>query len=218
MRPLQDLNVDYGQLSGWPGGEARVKFTSEHVMAFVAGHFNHVAGTQAGNLLAPPTPVPTRDWDVAAAVAGLKITGGGFSLAVSAYGGKNLGPLLGDLLQFPSSNDISEWGGWAQIGYDVLRHLNLSVIGGIARPKVSDLQASLVGCGPQTFPCSARAASSMFGGMIRYQRSGFMVGPEFYHVVVKNIDQTGNGAASGQNAVDGIVDANQFMLSGMYQF
>ncbi len=224
----QDLNVDYGQLSGWPGGEARVKFTSEHVMAFVAGHFNHVAGSQAGNLLVPPTTtllngttvsaVPTRDWNVAAGVAAIKLTGGGFSLAVSAYGGKNLGPLLGDLLQFPSSNDVREWGGWAQLGYDVLRHLNLSVIGGIARPNDSDLKASLAGCGPHTFACSVRSASSMFGGMVRYQRSGFMVGPEFYHVVVKNIDQTGNGAPSGQNAVDGIVDANQFMLSGMYQF
>jgi hypothetical protein len=214
----QDLDVDYGQLSGWPGGEARVKFTSEHVTAFVAGHFNHVAGTQAGNLLVAPTSAPTRDWDVAAGVAAIKVSGGGFSLAVSAYGGKNLGPLLGDLLQFPSSNDISEWGGWAQVGYDILHHLNLSVIGGLARPNESDLKQSLAGCSPQTFACSVRAASSMVGGMVRYQQSGFMFGPEFYHVVMKNIDQTGAGVASGQNAADGVVDANQFMLSGMYQF
>jgi hypothetical protein len=214
----QDLDLDYGQLSGYPGVEGRIKYSSEHVTAFVAGHFNHVAGTQAANLLIPPTTIPSRDWDVAAGVAGVKVTGGGFWLSASAYGGKNLGPLLGNLLQFPITNDIAEWGGWTQVGYEVIKHLSLSAVGGLARPNEGDLEKSLSGCGPKTFACSVRAQSSMVGGMVRYQIKGFMFGPEYYHVVAKNIDQNGNGVASGAKAVDGVIDANQFMLSGFYQF
>ena len=58
---VNDLNVDYGQLSGWLGAEARVKFTSDNLMAFVAGHYNHVAGSRAGDLVAPPTRSRTAD-------------------------------------------------------------------------------------------------------------------------------------------------------------
>jgi hypothetical protein len=211
---VNDLNVDYGQLSGWLGAEARVKWTSDHAMAFVAGHYNHVEGTHAGDLVNPPTnaagapAIPNRNWDVVAGVVGFKVAAAGFTLLANAYVGKNLGPLLGDLLQFPGSNDVREWGGWAQLGYNVTSHLNLWVLGGTSRPNGSDVDAAGGG----------RAANSVIGGMVRYQEGGFAVGPEFYHVVAKDVTATGSGAPSGPGATDGNILVNQAMLSGMYFF
>ncbi len=205
-----DLNVDLGQLSGWLGAEARVKFTSEHVMAFAAGHYNHVQGTHAGDLAVPPaaTAIPGRDWDVIAGVAGFKLNFGPFWALGSIYAGKNLGPLLGDLLQFPTTNDVNEWGGWLQLGGNITRHFNVSIIGGTSRPNESDVAAAGGG----------RAQNSMVGGMIRYQEGGFAIGPEFYHVNAKDIDAKDNAAPAGAGATNGIIDVNQFMLSGVYFF
>jgi hypothetical protein len=205
---VNDLNVDLGQLSGWLGAEARVKFTSEHFMAFVSGHYNHVEGTHAGDLAVPPTAIPGRNWDVLAGVAGFKVNAGGFWALGSAYAGKNLGPLLGDLLQFATTNDVNEWGGWLQLGYNITRHFNASVIGGTSRPSESDVVAAGGG----------RVQNSMVGGMVRYQEGGFALGPEFYHVVAKDVDGKDNGANSGTGATNGWIDVNQFMLSGVYFF
>jgi hypothetical protein len=216
---LTDLNVDLGQLSGWPGVEARAKFTSDHLMAFAAGHWNHVDGSRASSILIPagtagvssplaPATVPNRDWDVVAGVAGFKVTVGGLSLLASAYVGKNLGPLLGEILQFPVTNDVHEWGGWSQLGYEVVPHLTVSVIGGLARPNAADIEAAGGG----------RADASMAGAMIRYQLSGFSFGPEYYHLVDTVVGPTGQGAPAGKAAPIGVIEANQLMATAIYTF
>jgi hypothetical protein len=207
---LNDLNVDYGQLSGWLGIEARVKYTTEHLMAFVAGHYNHVEGTHAGDLVAPPAmaDIPDRNWDVVAGVVGVKVTGGGFTVAANAYDGKNLGPLLGELLQFPSANDVTEWGGWVQAGYAITSRLNVSAIGGTSRPKASEIASSGGG----------RSANSLLGAMVRYQEGGFSFGPEYYHVIARDVRPDGTGLPSGAGAPNGTINVNQFMLSGVFFF
>lgn len=198
-----DLNVDYGQLSGYPGVEARAKWTTKHFMAFAAGHFNHVMGTHAGDLVIAPMATPTRNWDVYAGVAGFKIGLAGFTLAGSAYYGQNTAPLLGEQLNFIESTDVHEWGAWGQLGYDIVKGLNVSVLGGTAQPNKSDVQKAAPATGGE------RASSSVFGGMIRYREGGFAIGPEFYHVIANQIDSTGTSKE---------IDVNQFMLSGMYFF
>lgn len=205
---LNDLDVDMGQLSGFLGGEARVKFTSDHLTAFAAGHYNHVEGTHAGDLVAPPTTIPTRNWDVVAGVAGFKLAGGGLSLLGSAYAGKNLGPLVGALLQFPTTNDIREWGAWGQLAYSITEGLSVSAIAGTSQPNASDIAQAGGG----------RSSNSLVGGMIRYQAGGFAFGPEYAHVIGKQIDKNGNGVAAGAGAPDGVVEVNQVTLSGMYTF
>ena len=207
-----DLNVDYGQLSGMFGGEARVKYSSEHVMAFVAGHWNHVQGTHAGDLVVPPAAVPTRNWDVAAGAIGVKLTGGGFSLLANAYVGQNLGPLLGEQLQFFSSNDVFEWGGWLQAIYAITPHFNVSAIAGTAQPKGSDLQAASAAAAqgkPAGTLVPVRATNTVVGGMIRYQDGGFAIGPEFHRSMATSMDQNGTSTP---------INGDQFMLSGMYFF
>jgi hypothetical protein len=208
LSTVNDLNVDYGQLSGFLGAEARVKFTSENLMAYVAGHYNHVAGSRAGDLVAPPMAIPNRDWDVYAGVVGVKVMAGGFTAAASAYYGDNLGPLLGNLLQFPVTNDVHEWGAWGELGYDFTKVVGAWVVGGTAQPNASDVEAAGGG----------RANSSVIGGMIRIKEHGFAMGPEFYHVIAKNIDKNGNGVPSGTGAQKGDIGVDQLMLTGMYFF
>jgi hypothetical protein len=207
-----DLSLDYGQLSGYPGVEARAKWTSEHFTAFVAGHYNHVMGTHASQVIGGPMMPPTRDWDVIAGVAGVKLNIAGFTLAGSGYFGQNTAPLLGEQLNFIAANDVGEWGAWGQLGYDVIKELNLSVIAGTGQPNKSDIQKVAPMGGGE------RASSTVIGGMIRYKEGGFAVGPEFYHVIAKQIDNTGAGAGGGPGATNGELDVNQFMLSGIYFF
>ena len=212
---VNDLNVDLGQLSGFLGAEGRVKFTSPHVMAFVAGHYNHVEGTHAGDLVAPPMAgnppapaIPNRNWDVLAGVLGVKLNWFGFQLLANAYVGKNLGPLLGDLLQFQTANDVREWGGWLQAGYTILPGFSIWAIAGTSRPTTADIAQAGGG----------RASSSLVGGMIRYHDGGFAFGPEFSHVIATDVTAAGGPAAAGPGAPNGTINANQFMLSGAYFF
>ncbi len=134
-----------------------------------------------------------------AGVAGFRLNVWKLSLLGSGYVGKNLGPLLGALLQFPTTNDVNEWGLWGQFIFNITHHINASVLAGTSRPTESDIVAAGGG----------RVANSVFGGMVRYQDGGFAIGPEFYNVVAKSADKT--GAETGLNV-------NQFLLSGMYFF
>jgi hypothetical protein len=217
---LNDLNVDLGQLSGLPGVEARVKYQMPGIMAFVAGHYNKVMGTHANSLVfGPNNPVtgtildnphtPTRNWDVVAATAGVKASYFGFTLGVNVYTGKNLGPFLGEQLQFIVENDVNEFGGWGELGYDITKQLNAYIIGGTSQLNQSDLQHTNGG---------GRLSSTVLGGMIRYQEKGFALGPEFYHVMSKVINADGSPTNVSPGATKGEIDVNQFMLSGMYFF
>jgi hypothetical protein len=207
----QDLNIDYGQLSGAPAVEGRVKFVHENFTGLIAAHYNRVAGSKAASLLVQPTAPatnPTRDWDVMAGVGSVRVNVAGFSLTLYGYIGKNLGPLLGEQLQFFTKTDVRECGGWTQAMYRFNKHFDASLIGGLARLSTSDVATNGGG----------RAASTIFGGMVRYQNAGFSFGPEYYHVIDQDIDAKGNGAAAGAGAPTGIINANQGMLTGLYAF
>jgi hypothetical protein len=150
---------------------------------------------------------------VGAGVAGLKVSVAGFTLAGSAYYGVNTGPLLGGQLQFAENTDLGEWGAWGQLGYDIIKELNVSIVGGTSQINKSDLEKAAPAL---TLP--SRLSSAVIGGMVRYKEGGFAVGPEFYHVIAKDIDAMGTGFNLGPGAPDGEIDVNQFMLSGMYFF
>jgi hypothetical protein len=199
---VQDLNVDYGQLGGFPAVEARVKWSMDKNMLYVAGHWNHVAGTHATALVAPPASAPGADWDVMAAKFGWKGVFGDLTFQGELYTGKNLGPVIGNELQFPVTNDVKESGGWVQLGYNVTNEWSVWAIAGTSRPNLGD--AAMSG--------QSRLQDNVAGGMIKYQTGGFAVGPEVYHVVDLN------KAAAGSGAPDGVIDANQYMLSANYYF
>jgi hypothetical protein len=213
-----DLDVDLGQFSGYPGVEARVKYSSEHLMAFVAGHWNHVQASHAGDNIAPYAPVAARNFDVAAGTIGVKLTAGGFSLLANAYAGQNTGPLLGEQLQFFTSADVFEYGGWLQALYAITPHLNVSAIGGTSQLNTDDVKSAATGdaavaaaAAGKAAPtgAAARLSNAIVGGMVRYQEGGFSIGPEFHHVIATQLDATNKTVN---------LDGNQFMLSGMYFF
>jgi hypothetical protein len=204
-----DLDVDLGQLSGWLGVEARVKYTSENFTAFVAGHYNHVMGTHSGDVVAPPQMNPiNRNWDVYAGVAAAKLVLGGFSLTASGYVGQNLGPLLGEQLQFFTTNNVGEWGAWGQAKYAFTKEFDISALAGTSQLKTSDVEAAGGG----------RLSNTVLGGMIRYKVGGFALGPEYFHLIAKHIQADGTGTPSGAGAPDGVIAVNQLMLSGCYFF
>jgi hypothetical protein len=215
---LNNLNVDYGQLSGWPGVEARVKWTTGALVAFVAGHYNRVEGTHAGELVNPPQAagaggtvvpqIPTRDWDVFAGQAGVRVHAARWTVYANAYLGQNTAPLQGELTQFIQTNDVREWGAWGQALVEVVKGLDVSCVAGTTQLQKSDVEA---GGGGHIY-------NSLVGGMVRYKEGGFAVGPEYFHVVSRRVDASGAGVPSGAGAPSGTIIANQFMLSGMYFF
>jgi hypothetical protein len=174
-------------------------------------------GTHTADLLvAPVATVFERNWDVYAGVAGLKVMVEGLTLMASGYVGQNLAPMLGEELQFYTSNNINEWGAWGEAMYEFGRqwHLDIAAVGGMSKLNAADLETAIVDQGGG----GAKLSNTVFGGMVRFRMGGFAMGPEFYHVIGKNIQPNGSGAPAGSGAQDGILADNQLMLSGMYFF
>jgi hypothetical protein len=215
---LNQLNVDYGQLSGWPGVEGRVRWISDALTAYVGVHYSRVAGTHAGGLTNPPTilnaqgatvpAIPARDWDVFAAQVGLRLSVGPLTVMGGGYVGQNTAPLLGELFQFVQTNDVKEWGAWGQVLIAITGSLDISALAGTTQLQTSDVERAGGG----------RSANSLVGGMLRYHEHGFAIGPEYFQAIARKIDANGNGAPAGAGAPNGDIQANQAMFSAMYIF
>jgi hypothetical protein len=204
-----DLDVDLGQLSGWLGVEGRIKYTSEHLTAFVSGHYNRVQGNHSQDVVAPTQMnAINRNWNVVAGVAAFKVVLGPLSLTGSGYVGQNLGPLLGEQLQFFTSNNVNEYGAWGQAKFAFTKEFDISALAGTSQLKSSDVEAAGGG----------RQANTVIGGMVRYKVAGFAFGPEYFHVIAKDIAADGSGAPSGAGAPRGLIAVNQGMFSGCYFF
>jgi hypothetical protein len=201
-----DQNVDAGQLSGLPGVEARVKWMNEHVLAYIAGHWNRVDGANAADLVYSKSgdslSLPDRKWDVVAGKVGGKFTYSDITLQGEFYVGKNTAPLFGEQTTFYSANDVHEAGGWIQAGYGFTSELSLWGLFGTTRSNKDDVIAAKGG----------PYANTVAGGMLQYKVGGFGVGPEIYHVETKST------LAAGTGAPDGVMDGMQYMLSAMYFF
>jgi hypothetical protein len=205
-----DLDVDQGQMSGVPAFEVRAKWNNDNLMGFVAAHWNHVDATNAANEPTAATTVPAsgRNWDVLALKAGWSYTLADFTFQGQVYTGKNLGPLVGGLLQFPSVADVHETGGWAQLAYNVTSNWNVSGVFGTEHLNEADVNSNI------SVNAHGRYQSNVMGGMIQYKVGNFAMGPEFYHMIDKQLQTS----TSGAGAPDGIIDSNQFLLSANYNF
>ncbi|MDR3607045.1 MAG: hypothetical protein P4M08_06670 [Oligoflexia bacterium] len=197
-------NADLGQLSGVPGVEARVKWTDEAKNdAYIAGHWNKVDASHAGGL--PVAQTPSRDFSVVVGKVGGQYQLANFTLKGELYTGKNLAPLYGEQGQFLTASDVHESGGWAQLSYQICPEYSAHVLYGTSRSSVSDVQAA----------GGNRYQSSVYGGMVEYKVGAFAMGPEFYHVVGKQLNGT---SSNNTGAADGVLDGNQYMLTAEYFF
>jgi len=205
-----DKNVDAGQLSGLPGVEARAKLTLNNSFVYVVGHWNRVGASHAGEMVNVATPTnpdtitgtaPTRDFDVIAVKLGGKTKFSGVTLAGEVYSGKNLGPMLGNLLQFPIQNDIHEIGGWFQAGYDLTDKISGFALYSTSVPNGSDAAtANAVAAGTK----EPRLSNSLEGLLIQYKDGAFAAGPEIFFVRTE--------------LASGVVNNRQYALSANYAF
>ncbi|HEX9049895.1 MAG TPA: hypothetical protein VF841_05115 [Anaeromyxobacter sp.] len=192
-----------GQASGKPSYEGRVKLQHKIFEAFAATHYSQIDVNGQGVATAPGA---NGTLDTTVFNIGGKVSYLGATLQGSAYTGKNLGPLAGDLLQWqPAANlalpggvDVSEVGYWLQAGYTipVLPELSVWALTGLANPDDADLvKAGLT---------RSRNQTSSF--LVRYQNKGYTAGIEYsiFRTAYTNLPD--------------VQKAEQFMLSGMYFF
>lgn len=188
-----------GVSSGLPSFQGRVKLQHKMFEAFVAGHFNRIDIDGQG------VDAPDTELDVTAITAGGKVSYMGATLAAAGYTGKNLGPLAGNLLQWQPAAalaapggplEVSEVGGWAQVGYNFTPTISAWALAGFANPDDEDLVAATL----------TRGRNVTTSGMVRYQSKGYAAGVEYtmFRTSYTNLAEP--------------LEANQLMLSGMYFF
>jgi hypothetical protein len=224
--------VDQGTASGLPMFEARALFTKGKMLElFLAGHFSNVdpsgwglasnsslTGAAAPKCRADAPTVGTSgvasstgyagagcsDFQVYSANVGVRVAAAGFTFTGHAYMGQNLSPLLGQLVQFTGdyAGDVSEWGGWAQLGYDITPEL--SVWGLIGTEQLDDAGGKRNSL--------ALLQNTVSQGMIRYMTGGMAIGFEFTHW------HTRSRASYNPQLRNTFWDANQGMLSMFYFF
>ncbi len=192
-----------GTASGMPSFEGRVKLQHKIFEAFAATHWSQIDVNGQG----VTTPAGANGTlDTTAFNVGAKASYFGATLQGSAYSGKNLGPLAGNILQWqplanlalPGGVDVNEVGYWLQAGYTipVLPELSVWALTGLANPDDADLvRAGLTRSRNQT--------SSL---LVRYQNKGYTAGIEYsmFRTSYTNLPE--------------VQKAEQFMLSGMYFF
>jgi hypothetical protein len=193
-----------GEASGLPLVQARLTFLAGQMLnIWVAGNYSKVDRTGVG---AGPTTVAgiSSDMDVIAGNAGLKLVLGPVTVAATGYTGKNLGPLVGTILQFQpaSKGDVHEMGGWAQLGLNFTKQLSAWGMIGTAMPNRADaINAGLT-----------RLQNVTTAALLQYRDGGFAVGAEWFHF------HTTYTQATGTTQADTALDGNQFFLTGMYFF
>lgn len=126
---------------------------------------------------------------------------GGFMMQGNIYTGKNIGHQFGSITQLPAiKQDLSSYGGWFQLGYDLTQHW--SIFGFVGFEHVDKDQAL------KAFPSPAvpRTRHQLLNFMLKYTAEPVSFGFEFMNskLTLGDNDQEWTG--------------NQFALSGLYKF
>jgi hypothetical protein len=129
----------------------------------------------------------------------------------------NTGPLLGNIVQFPSRNvSVHGWGAWGQLGLDFTKNFSLWLLYGADVPNPNDARAAGM----------ARIQNRNGSAMLQYQEAGFRIGLEYVRSQtlygsyqyspgqpVVGAGGSGPGSAVGRTQV-----GQQFSLTGNYHF
>lgn len=217
--------LTYGESSGLPAFEGRLRLKAKILEAFVAFHWSRIDRNGIDNTgpVVSGTYDFGQDQEVIAAVAGLKLTIGPVTLQGSGFTGKNTGPILGNMNQFVgrSANDVHEWGLWGQLGFNITSEFSAWAFAGVDHPdQYEEAKAFKTGTTP------AALQNVVFSGMLRYMLKGYAIGLEYTHWRTKYSTPipTGTGttvplaASTASVAPDGNLDGNQLMLSAFYFF
>ena len=193
---------NFAEAAGIPAVEARLTLLGgQYFTAFVTGHYHKVDRSGAD---APPTTTAgiSSDLDVVAGSAGLKLALGPVTVAGTGFVGKNLGPLIGALIQFQpaTAGDVHEYGAWGQLGLNFTKELSIWGFAGVEAPNRQDARAAGF----------TRLQNVTTSGLLQYRDGGFAVGLEVVHF------HTTVAPAAG--FADTAIDGNQVLFTGLYFF
>ena len=200
--PNQPGGINQGEASGTPALEGRVTATYAKLFnVWVAGHWNKVdlngGGTGGGD-----------EVTVQAVNGGAKLTFGPATVAATAFTGKNVGPLIGNLVQFnlgPANADVSAWGYWAQAGFNFTKELSAWAFYGQQKPDEADAKAAQM----------ARLENKTTNVILQYRDGGYGVSAEWI-----NFKTTNAAYDAGTGAFTGSAEAsvNQYIATATYFF
>ena len=184
--------------SGLPAFEARARVFSKMFDVWLSGHWQSIDRNGPGVIA---TSTGNTDMQTVLGTIGTKLTLGPVALAGSAWYGKNAGPLLGNIVQFPPiaatyTGNIFGYGAWGQVGMNVTKNLSAWFTYGIDHPQYANIfEAGL-----------NRMRNQNLVGMVRWQEGGFAMGAEWQYS--RTTDKRFADPLTG----------NQISVSGNYYF
>jgi hypothetical protein len=193
------FNFSVGEASGLPATEARLTFSSGTALTlFVTGHWHRLDRNGVNVVDAPRSKL-----DVIAGNVGGKAVAGPLTLAATGYMGKNLAPLVGNLLQFQpnAAGDIKERGAWVQAGLNFTKELSLWGYVGRAEPDQDDTRAAF---GAAT----VRLKNTTLASLLQWRSGGYAIGAEWVRFITKFNTAAANKYGTG----------SQYILTGLYFF
>lgn len=194
---------NYAAASAIPAVQARLTLLGgQNYSVFVGGHYSRLdrnGMNVAGNTV---TGGISSDMDIVAGFAGLKLALGPLTIAGTGFTGKNLAPLVGELIQFQANTvgDVHEYGFWGQIGLNFTKELSLWAFGGAEVPNRPDAIAAKF----------TRLQNVTTSALLQYRDGGYAMGLEWVHF------HTTTAPAAG--FTDTAIDGNQFLFTGLYFF
>jgi hypothetical protein len=191
-----------GVASGLPALELRAKFLfSKDFDLWFSGHW------QTADRNGPGAIGNKAQWtsiDTILGTAGVRANMGFLVLQGSAWYGKNAGPLLGNIIQFPGNaylGDIFGWGAWGQAGLNLSKVISLWYTIGVDHPSYPDIIANFRAGGGST-----RLRNLNQVGMLRFQSGGYGFGVEYLYSRTTDL-----------RYVDPLI-GNQLSFTGNYSF
>ncbi|HEU0277163.1 MAG TPA: hypothetical protein VFQ95_05025 [Rhodanobacteraceae bacterium] len=180
-----------------PQLEARLRAQGSNWVAYVAGHYSQIDLRGVGSTT--PTPV-TPTFSSTAYEVGGKWTPGTWVFMGTAYSGRGMGQIFGDLAQF---GDIKDTGGFVQIGDHFTPNWSAYAFYGMSKPDSTDV-IRWMGNGS-----AGRLRSRQSALSLQYTQGPYDLGVEFMHA---NLDSTTNGV--NRQSTSG----NQLSLSALWHF
>lgn len=186
--PGSDVNFDTaGNVDFHPQVEARLHVQDGDLLWYVVGHYSHESLSGVGS--GAPTPhgdsVTTYAYE-----GGIGWHPGDWVLHAGAYTGKGLGENFGALAQF---GDISEWGGYAQVGYKLTPQWTLLGFYATVRPN----QGETVTWVPPAPGTTAFLRNQQLGADLLYGDGPWGFGFEWLHAITRStVDPTATAVTS----------------------
>lgn len=193
-------NVNFltaGNAGFHPQLEARLHVQDKNWLAYFAAHYSKVDLTGVEGDVATPiqSSVKSIGYEV-----GAQWKPGPWTFKGLAYSGKGLGEIFGAMAQF---GDISETGGYVQVGYNFTPHWSAYAFYAAARPDKQDV-ITWMGHGSNGLLRNDQSALSL-----QYAAGAYALSVEWMH---DKLNSTSDGVNSKTNS------GNQMSLNAIYHF